>query len=149
MFSVCLDDLISQALSPFQSAVATLNSSSTPSISPWQTLTDPPLKFSIVLVLTGALLAVGGSDSSAIHLYKPSSKSWIKVGDLPTKRWQCACTVLSSGEIFVAGGVVKIGGTYGDTNHVDIGTVAFENYVAQHTLMHPSLVRTYSVVLIL
>ena len=123
MFSVCLDDLISQALS--SSAVITSNLSSTPSISPWQTLTDPPLKFSTVLVLSGALLAVGGSDSSAIHLYKPSSGSWVKVGDLPNKRWQCACIVLSSGEMFVAGGVVKIGGTYGDTNHVDFGTITF------------------------
>ena len=76
MFSVCLDELISQAVS--QSATAT---SSIPS--PWQTLTDPPLTNSTVLILSGALLTVGGVDSSAIHHYQPSSRSWVKVCEMP------------------------------------------------------------------
>ena len=114
ILSVCLDKLISQAVS--QSAGTT--SPSTPS--PWQTLTDPPQPSSTVLVLNGALLAVGGLDSPAIHLYQPSSRSWVKVGDLPTLYWECACTVLPSGEMFVPGGhridVVA-------HNRVDIATV--------------------------
>ena len=88
VFSVCLDELISQAL--LQSA----GSTSPPQPSPWQTLTDPPLTLSTVLVLNGALLTVGGYGSSAIHHYQPSSRSWVKVGDLLTERQQCACTVL-------------------------------------------------------
>ena len=99
VFSVCLDELISQALS--QSAGIT--SPSMPS--PWQTLTNFPESNSTLLVLSGALLAVGGENSSAIYLYQPSRRSWIKVGDLPTTWWECACTVLPNGEtLFVAGG---------------------------------------------
>ena len=113
VFSVCLDELISQAVS--ESAGTT--SPSTPS--PWQTLTDTPLTLSTVLLLNGALLIVGGNDSSAIHHYKPSHKSWVKVGDLPTVRWFCACTVLPNGEIFVAGG----NGVNGW--RTDIGAIAF------------------------
>ena len=77
MFSVCLDELISQAVS--QSSTAT--SPSTPS--PWQTLTDPLPTNSTVLILSGALLTVGGIDSSAIDHYQPSSKSWVKVCEMP------------------------------------------------------------------
>ena len=101
VFIVCLDELISQAVS--QSPGAT----SPPAPSPWQTLPEIPLKHSTVLILNGALLAVGGEWSSAIHLYQPTNKSWVKVGDLPTKRRWCACAVLPSGEIFVAGGRVN------------------------------------------
>jgi hypothetical protein len=112
VFSVCLDNLISQSFS--QSARNTL-----PLIpSPWQTLTDTPLTLSTVLILNGALLTVGGDGSSAIHHYQPSSRSWVKVGDLPTERWQCACTVLPSGEIFVVGGDTKTGGWF---LRVDLG----------------------------
>ena len=110
--SICLDELISQAVS--QSAVAT--SPSTPS--PWQTLPDTPLEHSTVLVLNRTLLAVGGLRSSAIHVYRPMNSSWVKVGDMPTKRLQCACIVLPSGEIFVAGGY---SGSDGD--RVDIATI--------------------------
>ena len=110
VLSVCLDELISQAAS--QSIGATSPSTS----SPWHTLTDTPLTSSTILVLNGALLAVGGHKSSAIHLYQPSSRIWVKVSDLPTKRWQYACTVLPSGEIFVAGGGHE-------SERVDIGTI--------------------------
>ena len=93
---VCLDELISQAVSQ----------STTPSRpSPWQTLPEPPVIRSTVLVLNGALLTVGGWFSSSIHLFQPGRRSWVKVGDLPTELMMCACTVLPNGEIFVAGGV--------------------------------------------
>ena len=94
VFSVCLDELISQAVS--QSASSTS--------SPWQTLPEAPLTHSTVLILNGALLTVGGENSSSIHLYQPGRRSWVKVGDLPSQRWQCACAVLPNGEMFVAGG---------------------------------------------
>ena len=113
LFSVCLDELISQAISQ---TAAGATSPSTPS--PWQTLTDTPLTNSTILVLSGALLAVGGCVGSAIHHYQPSSRSWVKVGDLPTIRWQCACAVLPNGEIFVAGGIVYGADTY-------IGIISF------------------------
>ena len=115
VFSVNLDELISQALS--QSA----GNTSPPQPSPWQTLTSLPLAHSTVLVLNGALLTIGGFESSAIHHYQPSSRSWVKVGDLPTQRWLCACTVLPNGEIFVVGGRTRIGGRLEMTVCVDLG----------------------------
>ena len=94
VFSVCLDELISQAIS--QSANLTS--------SPWQTLPESPLKYSTICILSGVLLTIGGEDSSSIHAYQPGSRSWIKVGNLPGPLWECACTVLPNGEMFVAGG---------------------------------------------
>ena len=98
VFCVCLDQLIPDAVSQPAGAVSPSTGS------PWQTLTEMPLKGSTALILNGALLTVGGFGSSAIHLYQPSSWRWVKVGELPDQRRQCACTVLPSGEIFVAGG---------------------------------------------
>ena len=113
VFVVCLDELISQAVS--QSAGAT----SPPTPSPWQTLHETPLELSTVLILNGALLAVGGVISTAIHLYQPTRKNWVKVSDLPTQRRACACAVLPSGKIFAAGGIVSDF----PSDRVDIATV--------------------------
>ena len=98
VFSVCLDDLISQAVSQPASGRAP------PTPSPWQSLPDTPLYYSTALALNGALLAFGGQWSTAIYHYQPSSRSWIKAGELPTGRSQCTCTVLPSGDLYVAGG---------------------------------------------
>ena len=111
LFSVCLDELISQAVS--QSAIT----------SPWQTLTDTPHECSTVLVLGGVPLAIGGYKSSAIHLYQPSSRSWVKVGDLPIEQWLCACAVLPSGKIFVAGG--HSGNSITGDDRVDIAMIYY------------------------
>ena len=89
VFSVCLDELISQAIS--------LPASS----SPWHTLPESPLECSILLILNGALLTVGGVDSPSIHHYQPGSRSWVKVGDLPDSLEQCACAILPNGEMFI------------------------------------------------
>jgi hypothetical protein len=117
VFYVNLDELISQALSQSD------GNTTPPMPSPWQTLTDTPLTHSTVLVLNGALLAVGGYVSSAIHHYHPSSRSWVKVGVLPTVQWQCACTVLPNGEIFVVGGSTKIGEGFENLVRVDLGVL--------------------------
>ena len=102
VFSVCLDDLISQAVSQPASA------SAPPTPSPWQSLPDTQLVGSTALALKGALLAVGGtytgSTCTAIYHYQPSSRSWIEAGELPIGRSQCTCTVLPSGDLYVAGG---------------------------------------------
>ena len=102
VLSVCLDDLISQAVSQPVSA------SAPPTPSPWQPLSATPLKYSTTLAFNGALLTVGGDlfGSTTIYHYQPSSKSWIKAGEIPTKRSQCTCTVLPSGDLYVAGGSV-------------------------------------------
>ena len=115
VFSVSLDKLISNALSSSTGA--------TPS--PWSTLEDLPVKLSTALALQGSLLAVGGLGSSAIHAYQPSSKSWVKVGDLPREQWKCGCAILPNGELLVAGGGYKEKGrtVYNRVNRVDIATI--------------------------
>ena len=102
---VCIDDLIYHALYQLPS-------------SPWNKLPDTPAPKSTALSFDGCLLAVGGIENSAIHLYQPSSRSWIKVWDLTSNRYGCTCAVLPDGDVFVAGG---------DTNlailsSVDIGS---------------------------
>lgn len=112
MFSVDLDQLISQAVS--------YDGNLSVDESPWQILPNTPTTSSSALAINGALLAVGGSMleendpnstySSPIYLYKfnPSSNawSWIEAGYLPVRRVRCACTMLPSGEIFIAGGTI-------------------------------------------
>ena len=114
VFSVCLDDLISQAVSRPASA------SAPPTPSPWQSLPDTPLGQSTALAFNGALLAVGGDypGSTAIYHYQPSSRSWVKTGELPTKRCQCTCTILPSEDLYVAGGY-----SVGTEQRVDIASV--------------------------
>ena len=79
----------------------------------WRTLPDAPLEDSTAIAVHGSLLAVGGSHgrqrSSAIHVYDQEKNAWNKVGDLPTERTYCACCLLPSGEILVAGGKDKEG----------------------------------------
>ena len=100
VLSVCLDDLISQAVSQPASA------SAPPTPSPWQSLPDTPLIYSTALAFNGALLAVGGS--RAIYYYQPSSRSWIKAGELPSGRICCTCTILPSGDLYVASGEQQV-----------------------------------------
>ena len=113
---VDLNELIAKAVS--KQATPTL----------WQVI-DTPLKRSTPLNVRGSLLAVGGCDdygksSATIYLYQPDTKSWVKVGDLPTARYDCTCSVLPSGEVIVAGGQTsyKIKGQY-KSDH--ISTVDF------------------------
>ena len=114
VFSVSLDKLISNALSS--------STGTTPS--PWSTLEDLPVKLSTALALQGSLLAVGGWESSAIRAYQPSSKSWVKVGDLPREQWKCGCAILPNGELLVAGGLYKeIGRVNASFKRVDIATI--------------------------
>ena len=103
---VDLNELIAKALSNLD----------TPTL--WQTLQEVPLVLSAPLSIGRLLLAVGGADdrvnpSSSIHLYQPDTRRWVKVGDLPTARHSCTCSVLPSGEVIVAGGL--------DHNHAELG----------------------------
>ena len=98
VFGVKLNDLISQAVSQEDTLA-----------SPWQSLPDTPVVFSIALAFNGALLAIGGSklgglNATKIHLFKPGSGTWVEAGHLHINRLRCVCKVLPSGEIFIAGG---------------------------------------------
>ena len=91
----------------------------------WQTLQEVPLVLSAPLSIGRSLLAVGGWDgdnsSSSIHLYQPDTRRWVKVGDLPTARYRCTCSVLPSGEVIVAGGDRQTASNY----NIIIQTVDF------------------------
>ena len=106
VFSVCLDDLISQAFSKPWPASASAPPIPVPS--PWQSLPNTPMDRSTALAFDGALLAIGGGypGSSAIYMYQPSSNSWVMAGELPTatKRRCSGCIVLPTGELVIAGG---------------------------------------------
>ncbi len=109
VYHVDLNELIAKALSNLD----------TPTL--WQTIEDTPLMWSAPLSIGRSLLAVGGLDdrhkpSSWIHLYQPDTRRWVKVGDLPTARYDCTCSVLPSGEVIVAGGI---------SGHIYIDTVDF------------------------
>ena len=60
------------------------------------------------LSISGSLLALGGHKYwevvTAIHHYQPETGEWVKVGDLPSPRFNCTCTQITEGEILVAGG---------------------------------------------
>ena len=97
VYKVNLNELITEAVSK----------KATPT--PWQVISDTPLKHSSPLSVGGSLLAVGGLDDrrhliSSIHLYQPDTRRWVKVEDLPTACYSCTCSVLPSGVVIVAGG---------------------------------------------
>ena len=90
----------------------------------WRTLPDTPLEHSTAIAVHGSLLAVGGSHdrqrSSVIHVYDQEKNAWNKMGDLPTERQDCACCLLPSGEILVAGGYDRTGKW---TSRMDVAAV--------------------------
>ena len=118
---VDLNELVSNALCNTKSVhnvnlkelvAMALSNPDTPALL-WQTLKEVPLEYSAPLRMGTSLLAVGGRDdrsnpSSLIHLYQPDARMWVKVGDLPTARYGCTCSVLSSGELIVAGGQIEL-----------------------------------------
>lgn len=94
-FQVNLDDLIQLA------------SSKSITSSVWQKLPDAPTKRCTALAMNGALLTLGGRSPSAsdINLYRDDIKGWVKVGQLPRERCDCACLFLGTRrEILVCGG---------------------------------------------
>ena len=116
---VSLSAITSEAISQF--------AGSTVIPAQWYTLPDAPLQYSATLALCGSLLAVGGEyidhmhgkkRSSAIHLYQPGSRRWVKVGDLPTPRSSCSCTLLHSKEILVVGGFDSSRSSRFDMGHI-------------------------------
>ena len=107
-------NLISRALPPNHP-----ETSSTPQTSPspptWQVLPERPLHYSTAAELGGCLLAIGGRDdsgssSSAVHMYSPSTNSWVRIssGDLPVPRQGAAATQLEGGEVIFVGGDIKL-----------------------------------------
>ena len=76
----------------------------------WKCISGLGLYFSTPLSISGSLLALGGKimdkyeSVTTIHHYQPETGEWVKVGDLPSPRCLCTCTVINNGEVLVAGG---------------------------------------------
>ena len=93
------------------SALTTGLNSSTRNGQIWKEISVLQTTRSTPLSISGSLLAVGGWDKdrkavTAIHLYQPDTGEWVKVGDLPTPRYNCAC---ADREMLVAGGIDQDG----------------------------------------
>jgi serine/threonine protein kinase len=75
--------------------------------SPWNRLTDLPLKGATCVSVRGRLLAIGGRDMhkplSTIHAYNPLSNSWEVLTYMSHPRHQCYATVLDR-KLMVLGG---------------------------------------------
>ena len=76
----------------------------------WKCISGLGLYFSTPLSISGSLLALGGKKMdkdeyvTTIHNYQPETGEWVKVGDLPSPRPECTCTMINSGEVLVTGG---------------------------------------------
>lgn len=92
----------------------------------WGVVSGQFLKKSSPLAINGSLLAFGGCNRahetvSAIHLYKPDTEEWVKVGELPTPRCNCSCIVSAEKQILVIGGNIEDSNVY--LNTVDIAQI--------------------------
>ena len=112
-YCTSVSNLISRALPPDHP-----ETSSTPQASPspptWQVLPECPLFYFTAAELGGCLLAIGGRDdsnspSSAVHMYSPSTNSWVRIssGDLPVTRYGATATQLEGGEVIFVGGIIE------------------------------------------
>ena len=105
----------------FSQPLSTLLDPNTPST--WQRMPDTPCHTSHLATTGGCLLALGGlhracniddgaaiatNIATAVYAYCPAISSWVKIGDLPDKdkRAFSTITTLSTGELFLAGGVL-------------------------------------------
>ena len=74
----------------------------------WKELPRLQVKCPAPLSISGSLLAVGGMEDnkpvSALHLYRPGARQWVKVADIPTPRYNCTCMAIDNSELIVAGG---------------------------------------------
>lgn len=88
----------------------------------WRKIHGLQIGCSTPLSLSGSLLVAGGRKDkeavTAIHHYQPDTGLWERVGDLPTPRYDCICTMVTDREMLVAGGY-----SHGMLKHVDIATV--------------------------
>ena len=91
------------------SALTTGLNSSTREGQIWKEISGLQTTLSTPLSISGSLLAVGGEHKgrkavTEIHLYQPDTGEWVKVGDLPTPRYNCTCAMITDREMVVAGG---------------------------------------------
>ena len=106
-----VDDLLCHAIPAAADSNQTMTTNNNAIHSAWKTLPNTPTYGPTAATLAGNLLAIGGNKTAKgetnrkeVHMYSPSTNSWIYVGDLPAPRSCTAVTVLSPAEILVIGG---------------------------------------------
>ena len=114
-YCTSVSNLISRAL-PLDHPETSSTPQASPSPPTWHVLPECPLYYFTAAELGGCLLAIGGMDdsgspSSAVHMYSPSTNSWVRIssGDLPVPRIVAAATQLEGGEVIFVGGNIKNG----------------------------------------
>ena len=79
----------------------------------WEKIPDLiGLRRRTVISIGNMLLTAGGCSEgffaarphADIYLFNPHMNEWVKIGELPEPRYSCACAVLPSGKLLVAGG---------------------------------------------
>ena len=112
IFSAYLPTLISSATSAAHANAASI----------WQELPTLPVGRPTLLALQGHLLLVGGKGCvQKLHRYDPEVRQWRECGQLPVGIAFPSCAVLPSGELMVAGGVVK--GIIGYSKQLWVGRI--------------------------
>ena len=102
-----VDELLQNAVPANQ----TTRSGSSDTQSAWKTLPDTPTYGPNAAVLSNNLFAIGGkassigeADKKKVHMYSPSTNSWIYISDLPAPRSRAAVAAISATEFVVIGG---------------------------------------------
>jgi len=109
VFTCSLASLLQSCQSQSRGArLKTLSLTGRPKV--WHQLADTPVTLPTCASLNGELLAVGGEDSdrnesTAIHMYNTTTKSWEIISHMATPRSQCLVAVLPHNQqIMVVGG---------------------------------------------
>ena len=75
----------------------------------WETFANIPYSHCSLIAIGNTLLTLGGTKkqfifepTTSVQIYSPTTKQWIKVGDLPERMSGCHCVSLL-GELFVLG----------------------------------------------
>lgn len=102
--------------------IASATSDTSHDLTIWKALPDLPFYTSTLFSIGKMLVTIGGRLEGTlsavfermklksrkicadIHVFNPRSNQWVKVGELPETVYDCACTVLPSGKLLVAGG---------------------------------------------
>ena len=100
--------LLSVGSKPLDRLVTTLTGF-TKKYNVWKRIADLPVNCSTAVTLHGRLLAIGGKDSNrkpttAVHMYNPTTNSWVVIGHMTTPRTKCLAAVLPDNQLMVVGG---------------------------------------------
>ncbi len=127
-FCASLPSLIQQATA--QADPQSPTASSSPPSAIWRELPNCPYYSSTAAGLGGCLLAIGGGlpgsadGSTLVHLYSPSTSSWVRMpnADIPETQYGATAIQLANGHIILMGGHIRRGEL---CNTVFVGSIEF------------------------